>query len=110
MKKGSKKGLSIGAKIYSVLGVLLIAFMAYNVMANLGLNQAKDAIESLSNTYMKMQEHNEAVSKNTAEARLYSNLIMLLPDETSANEMAKLVPNYLSAIEVSLDEMTVLAQ
>ena len=104
MKKGSKKGLSIGVKVYSMLGILIIAFMAYNFIANSGLNQAKDAIESLANTYMKMQEHNEAVSKNVAEVRLYGNLIVMMPDETSAMAMAKMVPDFITAIDASMED------
>ncbi len=110
MKNGATKGLSLGAKVYSVLGILIIAFVAYNFLATLGLNQAKDVIEELSSTYMEMQEDNEAVSKNVAEARLYSNLIMLLPDENSAKDMAKLVPNFITAIDAALDDMAACAQ
>lgn len=110
MKKGSKKGLSIGVKVYSMLGILIIAFMAYNLLANTGLNQAKDAIESLANTYMKMQEHNETVSKNVAEVRLYGNLIVMMPDETSAMAMAKMVPDFITAIDASMEEMVTLSK
>ena len=110
MKNEGKKSLSIGVKVYSMLILLIISFMAYNLLANLGLNQAKDVIEELSTTYMTMQEHNEIVSKNVAEARLYSNLIMLMPDETTTMEMAKLVLNFIPAIDASLDTMTECAQ
>ena len=109
MKK-SKKGLSIGVKVYSMLGILIIAFMVYNFIANSGLNQAKDSIESLANTYMKMQEHNEAVSKNVAEVRLYGNLIVMMPDETSAMAMAKMVPDFITAIDASVEEMVALSK
>jgi len=110
MKKSGKKGLSISAKVYSMLVILVIAFVAYSVLSNLGLNQAKDAMESLSGTYMKMQEHNEVVSKNVAEARLYSNLIMLMPDETNAMQMANLVVDFIPAIDASLETMAECAQ
>ena len=109
MSKDTKRGIGIGVKVFSALTVLIIAFFAYNMLSNLGLEEAKKSIENLSGTYMKMQEHNEAVSKNVAEARLYSNLIMLLPDPTSATEMAKLVPNFIELIDASLAEMSVCA-
>ena len=110
MKKGLRKSLSIGVKVYSMLGILIIAFMVYNLIANLGLRQAKDSIENLSNTYMKMQEHNEAVSKNVAEVRLYGNLIVMMPDETSAMAMAKMVPDFITAIDASVGEMLTLSK
>ena len=110
MKKGSKKGLSIGVKVYTMIGILVIAFTVFSVISNLGINQAKDTIENLSNTYMKMQEHNEALSKNVAEARLYSNLIMFMPDEGQATQLANLMPNFITLIDASLAEMEIYAQ
>ena len=110
MKKGSKKGFSIGVKVYTMIGILVIAFTVFSVISNLGINQAKDTIENLSNTYMKMQEHNEALSKNVAEARLYSNLIMFMPDEGQATQLANLMPNFITSIDASLAEMEIYAQ
>jgi len=104
MKK-AKKSLSIGTKLYGIIGALVIAFMVYNVLANLGLNQAKTAIEDLSKTYLEMQKENEVVSKNVAEIRLYSNLIIMMPDQNSAMQMAGLVPGFIETIDASLDAM-----
>ena len=79
---------SLGAKVYSMLIILVISFMGYNLISNLGLNEAKSAISNLSNIYLKMQENNEIVSKNVAEIRLYSNLINLYPQEENRLIMA----------------------
>ena len=54
LMKKKKKGLSIGAKVYSMLAILIISFLVYNVLANMGLNEAKRAIEDLSKTYLEM--------------------------------------------------------
>ena len=110
MKNENKKGVSIGVKIYIMLTVLVIAFFAYNMLSNMGMEQAKSSIQGLSNTYMKMQEHNEALSKNVAEARLYSNLIMFMPDESQAMQLANLMPNFITLIDESLAEMTTYTQ
>ena len=104
MKKG-KKGLSIGVKVYSMLGILIITFMVYNLLANAGLNEAKRSIENLSKTYLEMQKENEVVSKNVAEIRLYSNLIVMMPDANSATQMAGLVPGFVETIDKSLAAM-----
>lgn len=106
MKKEAQKGLSVGVKIFSMLVVLMLAFFAYNMLANMGMEQAKTSITSLSETYMKMQEQNEALSKNVAEARLYSNLIMFMPDETQAVQLANLMPGFIEQIDASLAAMT----
>ena len=105
-----KKSMSIGVKVYGMLVILIASFMFYNVVSNIGMNEAKDSIESLSATYMKMQEHNEVVSRNVAEIRLYSNMIVMMPDENSAMQMAGLVPGFIETIDESLNAMTVLAE
>ena len=104
MKK-AKKGLSIGFKIYSMLGILIISFVAYSFIATLGLNQAKNVIEELADTYLDMQVQNESVSKNVAEVRLYSNLIIMMPDPTSASAMADMVPGFIEEIDKSVEMM-----
>ena len=104
-----KKSMSIGVKVYGMLIILIASFMFYNVVSNIGMNEAKASIESLSATYMKLQEHNEVVSRNVAEIRLYSNMIVMMPDENSAMQMAQLVPGFVDTINESLDAMTVLA-
>jgi len=109
-KKAGKKAISISVKIYAMLIILVASFIGYNLISNVGMNEAKKAIEDLSSTYMKMQEHNEIVSRNVAEIRLYSNMIVMMPDENSAMQMAGLVQGFVDTIDVSLEEMTVLAE
>lgn len=110
MKNETKKGLSIGVKIFSMLAVLILAFFAYNMLVNLAMEQAKISIASLSENYMKMQEHNEALSKNVAEARLYSNLIMFMPNQDQATQLANQMPEFITLIDASLEEMTAYIQ
>lgn len=109
-KNTNKKAMSIGVKVYGMLVILIASFMFYNVISNVGMNEAKNSIERLSASYMKLQEHNEVVSRNVAEIRLYSNLIVMMPDENSAMQMAGLVPGFIETIDESLDAMTVVTQ
>jgi len=102
-----KKSISISNKIYSVLGILIISFVVYSFIATMGLNQSKDVIEELADTYLDMQTQNEIVSKDIAEVRLYSNLIIMMPDQTSANAMADLVPGFIEEIDKSVAVMVV---
>ena len=104
MKKG-KKGLGIGAKVYSMLILLIASFMLYNVMANQGLNESKATIRALANVYMEMQKENEVVSKNVAEIRLYSNLIVLTPDEAVGKQLSEAIPEFITTIDAALDAM-----
>ncbi len=100
-----RKSMSISTKIYSMLGILIISFVVYSFMATLGLNQAKDVIEELADTYLDMQTQNETVSKNIAEIRLYSNLMVMMPDQTSAGAMADMIPGYMETINASVEAM-----
>lgn len=101
---------SLGAKVYSMLIILVIAFMGYNLIANLGLNESKSAISNLSNIYLKMQGDNEVVSKYVAEIRLYSNLINLYPKEENRMTMAGEVQGFVDIIDTAFAEMTELAE
>lgn len=100
---------SLGAKVYSMLIVLVVAFMGYNLIANLGLNESKNSISNLSNVYLKMQQNNEVVSKYVAEIRLYSNLIILYPREENRIIMAGEVPGFVDIIDTAFAEMQKLA-
>ena len=108
--KKSKRKVGIGLKVYTMLVLMIASFLAYNMIANMGLNEAKDTISNLSDTYLTIQQHNEAVSKNVAEVRLYSNLIVLMPDEASVAQIIKNVPSFIELIDVSLNEMHRLAE
>ena len=110
MNKGKKKGLGIGLKVYSMLVVIIASFLVYNMVANMGLNEAKTTIDNLSETYLTLQQHNETVSKNVAEIRLYSNLIVLTPDENTVSQIMGAIPNFIEPIDVSLSEMHRLAE
>ena len=101
MKK-KKRALGIGAKVYSMLAILIISFVIYNILANMGLNEAKQSIRDLSNVYLEMQKENEVVSKNVAEIRLYSNMMVMMPDENSAKAMAGMIPDFITTIDEAL--------
>ena len=101
---------SIGARMYIMLALLLVLFVGYSFLSTLGLNRAKRSITSLENTYMEMQVHNEIVSKNVAEIRLYSNLMVYNPDESTKQAMAKLVQGFVDTIDASLAQMVELAE
>ncbi|MBQ8627636.1 MAG: methyl-accepting chemotaxis protein, partial [Agathobacter sp.] len=97
------------ARMYAMLIMLLVLFIGYNVLSNIGLNEAKSAIENLESTYMEMQVHNETVSKNVAEIRLYSNLMILNNDTTTKKAMADLVQGFVDTINASLNTIEALA-
>ena len=106
----NRKGLSIGLKVYTMLAILIFSFVGYNILANLGLNEAKTSIRNLTNVYLELQKENETVSKNVAEVRLYSNLIVMTLDEASAKQMAQTVPTLVTTINSSMKRMSVIVE
>ena len=107
-KLGMKK--SIGTRVYIALFILTVTFIGYNLIANMGLNQAKQSIDNLSSTYMELQVQNEVITKNVAEIRLYSNLIVLYKDEASAKQIAGLVQGVVDTIDAAVDTMMTTAE
>ena len=101
----TKKGFSIGLKVYLLLAILILSFMGYNVLANMGLNEAKASIRNLTNVYLEMQKENEVVSKNVAELRLYSNIMVMSADESMAKSMANEVPELVAILDEALVAM-----
>lgn len=54
---------------------------------------------------MELLEENEIVTHNVTEARLYGNLIVLLPDEQSVAGIAGSVPSILETIDSAFATM-----
>ena len=101
---------SIGAKVYLLLIVLLLALVVYSVLAITGLSGAKKSIDNLSDKYLKMEEYNEVVSKNVALLRMNSYIMALSEYNVSAEELDATVKSLIEETQTTLDTMSALAQ
>lgn len=101
---------SIGAKVYLLLIVLLLALVVYSVLAITGLSGAKKSIDNLSDKYLKMEEYNEVVSKNVALLRMNSYIMALSEYNVSAEELDATVKSLIEETQTTLDTMSTLAQ
>ncbi len=101
---------SIGARIYSILFILLLAFIGYSIISISGLKQSKNSIENLSSNYMEMQKYNEVISKNIAELRMYSNIMALSDNNTNGTALNETVHDIISETNVSLHKMMELVE
>lgn len=104
-KTGVFGSMSIGTKLYSQLILLLVLFVMYNVIATLGMNQAKDSIENLEATYMQLQSENEEISTMIAELRIYSKVMLLSDNVEEATLAAESVGQYVLDIEGAFNKM-----
>ena len=78
--------LSIGSKIYTVLGIICIVFAAILVMNTSALNKI-DSNNSTVSTYMQMQEIKSEVSTAFQQVQLYSNLTYFKKDKEDEKEL-----------------------
>lgn len=101
---------SIGARMYIMLALLLVLFAGYNVLSNIGMNQAKDSIEELANTYMEMQSHNETISKNVGQIRWYSTIMALSDNTNFRHSTANSVQQEVDTLNDSLEKIENLAK
>ena len=104
-KNKEKKEWSIGVKVYSLLIVLILSFVGYNILANIGLNEAKTSIRSLTNVYLEMQKENEIVTKNVGEIRLCSYQMIVTSDENTVKDLVQSVSEYNAIIDEALVKM-----
>ena len=98
----------IGTKVYSMLLIILLVVMGYGAITILGIRQMKDSIANLSDFYMQLQVQNEIVTRNSGEARINGNLIVLTPDEAKATAAAKQIITYATTIGDTFKEMEIL--
>lgn len=95
----------IGAKVYSMLAILLAIFLINTCFSLIGTINARNAVQVFSDTYMQMIVHNDIVTKNVTEGRLCANLIVLTPDEQTALEIADSVPPKMEETDAAFHEM-----
>ncbi len=77
---------SIGAKIYTVLGILCAVFVFMLLMNYTALKQI-DSNNATMNTYMQMQEVKSEVSTAFQQVQLYSNLVYFKKDKEDEREL-----------------------
>lgn len=95
----------IGAKIFSMLGVLLAAFMVTQVLSGFSSKQSLGALKRVSDTYMGLAQQNSVLVKNIEECRLYGNLLVYLEDKKTADNVSAQIPEKLNAIDETFAAM-----
>lgn len=96
---------SIGVRANVMLGLLLVLFIGYNLLSNVGMNEAKNSIEGLSNVYMELQQHNETVSKYVGEVRLASHMMITSDEIAVKHAYANKVQELVETLDESLNAM-----
>ncbi len=109
-KRMRKRGKSIGAKVNTLLIILLVALIGYSVLTNVGLQNAKQSIDNLSEYYIELQACNEIISGNVAMLRMNSNIMALSTNYSMAEGMATKITEINTETNLTLHEMKALVE
>ena len=101
---------SIGAKVYVLLTILLVALLGYSFLSVSGLRNAKTSIDNLAEKYLEMEAYNEVISKNVALLRMHSCNMALSQYNTEAEAMSAIVQELVDETNGALDELLLVTQ
>ena len=99
---------SIGAKIISMLAVLLVVFGVNAVVSGYSGKQALGALERVAESYMMLEEQNTTLVKAIEECKLCGNLILLV-DAEYGTAIAQAIPGYTEQVDGIFQTMEGLA-
>lgn len=99
---------SIGAKIISMLAVLLVVFGVNAVVSGYSGKQALGALERVAESYMMLEEQNTTLVKAIGECKLCGNLILLV-DAEYGTAIAQAIPEYTGQVDGIFQTMEGLA-
>ncbi len=98
----------IGTKIITMLVLLSLLFVATIVLSTYSGQQSQRALKTTSDVYLTLQRENATLIKATEECKLYSNLVVLLPDAETAANIANSTYETVDTVNSTLAEMQTL--
>ena len=100
----------IGAKIIAMVTVLSVLFVITIILSDYSGQRSRSALKITSETFLTLQRDNVSLVKSTEECKLYSNLIVLLPDAETATNIANSTSDTADNIEATLADMETLIE
>lgn len=100
----------IGVRVISMLALLLLVFLLNSLLSGYSSRQALGALQTVSGTYMRLEEENLALVRTIEECKLYSNMIVWMEDAATVEAMANDVPKLIDAMDTTLAEMETLCR
>lgn len=100
----------IGTKIMSMLALLFIVFAINAVISTYSSNEALGAIETISDTYLQMQQADTSLAIAVAECELASNHIVLRTEPSSIEPVVNNVPTYVASLNENFAILEPLAE
>lgn len=95
----------IGTKVISMLIVLVAIFIVNALLNSFSTSQSQDALQTIAETYMQIQESNGALGKAVEDCKLYGNLIIIKEDESAMKDIENSVSELNDTIDTSFETM-----
>ncbi len=97
-----KKVASIKVRLYTLLSAVIVMTFVYGLVSRLGMTETREGLTKLSASYLELQEYNEIITRSIGELRIYSNMIVMTSDETTATAVAERIPSMLANMNKAL--------
>ena len=96
---------NIGARIISMLVVLLILFLLESILGGYVGEQAMGGLRTVNSTYMKMQQQQINVIRAVKDCSMNCNMLVWMQQPENEQYIVETMPNTLSTIDTAFEKM-----
>ena len=98
----------IGTKIISMLALLVVLYVVTIIVSDYSGQRSISGLKMVGNNYLALQRECTALTKATEECKLYGNLIVMMDDAQTAENIAHSMSDVIGEIDASMTEMDAL--
>lgn len=98
----------IGTKIISMLALLVVLYVVTIIVSDYSGQRSISGLKMVGNNYLALQRECTALTKATEECKLYGNLIVMMDDAETAENIAHSMSDVIGEIDASVTEMDAL--
>lgn len=98
----------IGTKIISMLALLVVLYVVTIIVSDYSGQRSISGLKMVGNNYLALQRECTALTKATEECKLYGNLIVMMDDAQTAENIAHSMSDVIGEIDASVTEMDAL--
>ena len=98
----------IGTKIISMLALLVVLYVVKIIVSDYSVQRSISGLKMVGNNYLALQRECTALTKATEECKLYGNLIVMMDDAETAENIAHSMSDVIGEIDASMTEMDAL--
>lgn len=95
----------IGIKILAIVLLLTIVFMVNTVVNWRSVNDLSQSAEMISDKYLQLESFGSTIVKYSQNCKLYGNLVVLTPSESSASNFASAISTNINSLKLTKTTM-----